>query len=71
MSRGRQITAAVLIGLAAIVYGLSPFDIVPELFTGPLGLADDLAVFVGAGLAIWKLLAGGKPNPGTQPPSAP
>ncbi len=63
MSRGRQIAAAVLVAIAALVYGLSPVDVVPELLTGPLGLADDLAVFVGAGLAIWKLL-GGAPRQG-------
>lgn len=68
MSRGRQIAAAVLIGIAALVYGLSPVDIIPELLTGPLGLADDLAVFIGAGLAIWKLLGG---NPGTDGASTP
>lgn len=60
MSRGRQVTAAVLIAVAAIVYGVSPIDVIPELLTGPLGLADDLAVFVGAGFAIWKLLTGGR-----------
>jgi hypothetical protein len=28
---------------------------------GPLGLLDDLGVFAGAGIAIWKLLSGRKP----------
>lgn len=72
MSRGRQIAAAVLVGIAALVYGLSPVDIVPELLTGPLGLADDLAVFIGAGLAIWKLLGGTPQQSGPDsPPSRP
>lgn len=71
MSRGRQIAAAVLVALGALVYGISPVDVVPELLTGPFGFADDLAVLVGAGFAIWKLLSGGKPNPGTTPPGPP
>lgn len=52
----RKTAAAVLVAAAAIVYGMSPIDIIPELLTGPFGLADDFAVFAGAGLAIWKLL---------------
>ncbi len=63
MSRGRQVAAAVLIAAAALLYGISPLDVIPE-FLGPLGLADDLAVLAGAGFAIWKLLSGGKPKPG-------
>lgn len=58
MSRRRAIISAVLVALGAIAYGASPLDIVPELLAGPLGLADDLAVWVGAGFAIWKLLTG-------------
>lgn len=30
--------------LAAIVYLISPIDIIPEALLGPLGLADDAAV---------------------------
>lgn len=72
MSRGRQIAAAVLVAVAALIYGASPIDVIPELVTGPLGLADDLAVFVGAGFAIWKLLSGGKgPKPGDATPPTP
>ena len=33
---------------------------IPELLTGPFGFIDDAGVLVGAGLAIWKLLTGGK-----------
>jgi uncharacterized membrane protein YkvA (DUF1232 family) len=58
----------VLVAIGALVYGASPIDIIPELLTGPLGLADDLAVFVGAGYGIWKLLKGRKD--GTPPPPA-
>jgi len=54
----RRIVAAVLIGIAAIIYGVSPLDLVPEAILGPLGLLDDAGVLVGAGIAIWKLLQG-------------
>ncbi len=70
MSRGRAIFSAVLVALGAIAYGASPIDILPELVLGPLGLADDLAIWVGAGVAIWKLLSGARPAPGTTPPPA-
>ncbi|MDH6182315.1 uncharacterized membrane protein YkvA (DUF1232 family) [Microbacteriaceae bacterium SG_E_30_P1] len=73
MSRGRQIVAAVLVAAAALVYGISPIDVIPELLTGPLGFADDLAVFAGAGFAIWKILTGNRgqqPGSGTAPPPA-
>ena len=71
MNRGRRNISAVLVAVAAIVYGVSPIDVIPELLTGPLGLTDDLAVFLGAGLAVWKLLGGRDPRPGsaTPPPS--
>lgn len=65
MSNRRRVVAAVLVGIAALLYGASPVDIIPELFTGPLGLADDLAVFVAAALGIWKLLSGRDPGPAT------
>jgi len=71
MSR-RRILSAVLVAVGALVYGVSPIDVIPELLTGPLGLADDLAVWVGAGLGIWKLMSGGRnQNPGraTPPPA--
>jgi uncharacterized membrane protein YkvA (DUF1232 family) len=61
---------AILIGLGAIVYGLSPIDIIPELFTGPLGFGDDAAVLVGAAIGIWKLLSGREPRTGPASPSA-
>ncbi|HWM35200.1 MAG TPA: YkvA family protein [Pseudolysinimonas sp.] len=57
---GRRTLAAVLIGIAALVYGVSPLDLAPEAILGPLGLLDDAGVLVGAGIAIWKLLAGQK-----------
>ena len=70
MSRGRRILAAVLVAAAALVYGISPVDVIPELLTGPLGFADDLAVFAGAAFAIWKLLTGRDPRSGGVEPPA-
>lgn len=68
MTRGRAIFSAVLVAIGALAYGASPIDIIPELLVGPLGLADDLAIWVGAGVAIWKLLSGSQPAPGPTPP---
>ena len=70
MNRGRRNIAAVLVAAAALLYGVSPIDVIPELLTGPLGLTDDLAVLVGGGFAVWKLLAGRGRSPGgaTPPP---
>lgn len=68
MSRTRAIVSAVLVGLGAVAYGVSPIDVIPELLTGPLGFGDDLAVLAGAGFAIWKLLSGRDPRrPETRP----
>ena len=53
------------------MYGVSPIDVIPELLTGPLGFADDLAVLAGAGFAIWKLLSGRGPAAGTGTPTPP
>lgn len=71
MSKGRAILASVLVALGAIAYGASPIDIIPEVIFGPLGLADDAAILVGAGFAIWKMLSGRNPAPPTAPPAAP
>jgi len=68
MNRGRKNIAAVLVAAAALLYGMSPIDIIPELLTGPLGLADDFAVLLGAGVAVWKLLGGRNPGTGKAHP---
>jgi uncharacterized membrane protein YkvA (DUF1232 family) len=69
MSNGRRVAAAILVAIGALVYGVSPIDVIPELLTGPLGFADDLAVLAGAGFAIWKLISGGRPGAdGAVPP---
>ena len=73
MNRGRRNIAAVLVAAAALLYGVSPIDVIPELLTGPLGFADDLAVLAGAGFAIYKLLTGRNLGgaSGTTPPPTP
>lgn len=68
MTPRRKILAAVLVGLGALAYGLSPIDIIPELLTGPIGLIDDAAVWGGAAIAIVKLLQGRRG--GATPPAA-
>lgn len=70
MTKGRRIAAAVLVGVGALIYGISPIDVIPELLTGPIGLADDFAVWIGAGFAIWKLLTGRDPRTGGVNPPA-
>jgi uncharacterized membrane protein YkvA (DUF1232 family) len=67
----RHVVAAVLVGVAALIYGVSPIDIIPELLAGPLGLVDDAGVFVAAGIAIWKLLGGGQARGGARPDAGP
>lgn len=71
MSNSRRILAAVLVGVGALVYGISPIDIIPELVAGPFGLIDDLGIVGVAGFAIYKLLTGRSAGPGTTPPAPP
>jgi uncharacterized membrane protein YkvA (DUF1232 family) len=71
MTNGRRVAAAILVAVGALVYGVSPIDVIPELLTGPLGFADDLAVLAGAGFAIFKLLSGRGPASGTGTPTPP
>jgi uncharacterized membrane protein YkvA (DUF1232 family) len=71
MSPRRRTAAAILVAAAALLYGISPVDVIPELLTGPLGLTDDLAVLLGSGFAVWKLLSGrGNPGPNKATPPA-
>jgi uncharacterized membrane protein YkvA (DUF1232 family) len=72
MSNRRRTIAAVIVALGAIVYGVSPIDVLPELLMGPLGFGDDIAVVLGAGFAVWKLLTGRDPRNGggAVPPAA-
>lgn len=52
----RKVVGAVLLGAAALVYGVSPVDLIPELL-GPIGLADDAVLLSGAALGVWRLLS--------------
>ena len=71
MSKRRHIVSAVLVAVGAIIYGVSPIDVIPELLTGPLGFTDDILVLFGAGVAVWKLLKGRRPGAtGVTPPPA-
>ena len=42
-----------LIVLAAVLYGLSPLDLIPEAFVPHLGLGEDFFLFL---LSIWYLI---------------
>jgi len=68
MSNRRRTISAVVVAIGAIIYGVSPIDVLPELLMGPLGFGDDIAVVLGAGFAIWKLLSGRDPRGGAVPP---
>jgi uncharacterized membrane protein YkvA (DUF1232 family) len=41
---------------AAAVYLISPIDVVPEMFFGPLGLVDDAGVTAAVVLFVYKLV---------------
>jgi hypothetical protein len=43
--------------LGSVVYLVSPVDAVPEVPLGPIGLVDDAAVLVAAGLYLARLVA--------------
>lgn len=68
MSRRRAIIASVLVGAAALLYGVSPLDLAPEILLGPAGLLDDAGVLIAAAVGIWKLLSGSRPAPAPAPP---
>jgi uncharacterized membrane protein YkvA (DUF1232 family) len=62
----RRTLAAILVGLGALAYGISPIDIIPE-FLGPIGLIDDGGVIIGAVIAIIQLLKKRPGGPGVAP----
>ena len=51
----RRTLAAILVGLGALAYGISPLDIIPDALL-PFGLIDDGGVIIGAVIAIIQLL---------------
>ena len=58
-NRARKI-AAVVVGVIAIIYTVSPLDFIPDWITGPLGFVDDGVLDLGAIISIVALLAGQK-----------
>jgi uncharacterized membrane protein YkvA (DUF1232 family) len=38
----------------AMLYILSPFDLIPEIVAGPLGLTDDVAAAGVLGMTLWR-----------------
>ena len=38
----------------ALIYILSPFDLIPEIVAGPLGLTDDVAAAGILGMTLWR-----------------
>lgn len=56
MKKDRSTLKAVLVGLAALLYGASPIDLIPEFLAGPLGFGDDALVLIAAGVAIFRIV---------------
>jgi uncharacterized membrane protein YkvA (DUF1232 family) len=69
MTPGRRKLAAVLVAIGALIYGISPIDVIPDLLL-PFGIIDDGAVLLTAGIAVWRLLSG-RGKPGTPPATPP
>ena len=36
--------ANIIIGVGAVIYAVSPIDLIPEILTGPFGLLDDFVI---------------------------
>jgi uncharacterized membrane protein YkvA (DUF1232 family) len=58
MKKDHSTLKAVLIALGALIYGASPFDLIPEFLAGPLGFGDDALVLIAAGVAIFRIMKG-------------
>jgi uncharacterized membrane protein YkvA (DUF1232 family) len=58
MKKDHSTLKAVLIALGALIYGASPFDLIPEFLAGPLGFGDDALVLIAAGVAIFRIVKG-------------
>lgn len=43
MAKARMTRSDLLLIALAVLYVLSPVDVIPEIITGPLGLTDDTA----------------------------
>lgn len=57
LSGGKCLTGPMkcFILMSMLLYIISPVDLLPEMFLGPIGLIDDLAVGIGA----WNIMKGG------------
>ena len=60
MSNRTRKVVAVVIGIIAVIYTVSPLDFIPDWITGPLGFADDGTIDIAAIIGIVALLAGQK-----------
>ena len=60
MSNRTRKVVAVVIGIIAVIYTVSPLDFIPDWITGPLGFMDDGVLDLGAVIAVVTLLAGQK-----------
>ena len=49
----------------ALLYILSPFDLVPEIVAGPLGLTDDVAAAGILGMTLWRARKAARDEAGT------
>ncbi|GAB3284202.1 YkvA family protein [Microbacterium lacusdiani] len=58
----RKVAGAVLVGVAGLLYGVSPIDLIPDVLA-PLGLGDDAVAIVGAAIGAWRLWSSAKRKP--------
>lgn len=54
MSRFHLSRSELMFVIIALIYVISPIDIIPELVAGPIGLTDDLAAVALIGAALWR-----------------
>ncbi|MGF1646516.1 MAG: YkvA family protein [Kineosporiaceae bacterium] len=68
-TRYRRLLPSALALVGALLYGVSPIDLVPEALVGPLGVLDDVGV-LGAALAFFITQVRRKraPDPGSDDP---
>lgn len=62
--RGLRATEWVVLIVAA-VYLLSPVDVIPEMFLGPLGLTDDVVAVAILAKLGWSAVQRAEPDPAT------
>ena len=52
-SKTKSLIIIILSSLIALIYGISPLDVVPDAAV-PVGFADDLVVAIAALLQVWR-----------------